>query len=385
MKSIIYLDNNATTPLDKRALDEMMPFLTEQYANASSSHSFGRKINEAIKNSRTQIADLICCDSNEITFTSGATESINIALKGVADSYRNKGCHIITLSTEHPAVLDTCKYLETIGYEVSYLPVQNDGIVDLNILNQSLRDDTILVCAMFVNNETGVIQPIKEISQIAHSKGALFITDGTQGVGKMTINVDELGIDLLCFSSHKFYGPKGVGGLYIRSNSSDKIKISPQVHGGKQEKGLRSGTLNVPSIIGFGAAAAIAKKEIESDERRIKEIRDYFENELLKIENTFLNGNSVKRLYNVSNICFKGVEAESIIEGLKNIMVSNGSACSSSIIEASHVLMAMGLKNDDAFSSIRFSLGRFTTKNEIETVLTDLKVLLTSLRNIAIS
>ncbi len=377
---IIYLDNNATTKIDPRVLDSMMPFLVDQYSNASSSHLLGRKVNESIKKARIQVADLLSCAPKEITFTSGATEAINIAIKGIAESYKNKGKHIITVNTEHPAVLDTCKYLETIGYDVTYLQGQTNGLVDLNLLEQNIRNDTILVSVMYVNNETGVIQPIKDIAEIAHSKGTLFMTDATQAVGKVKIDVTDLGIDLLCLSAHKFYGPKGIGALYINNNDPVKIKIAEQTHGGRQENGLRSGTLNVPGIIGLGTASEIASKELEFNKNQIKQIRDYFETELLKIEYASLNGDLINRLYNVTNICFKGIDADTIINGLKNIMVSNGSACSSSIIEASHVLLAMGLNNDEALSSIRFSLGKYNTKEEIETVLTDIKKLIAQLR-----
>lgn len=380
MSHIIYLDNNATTKIAPRVLEAMMPFLTEEYANAASIHPFGVKAYEAVKNARSQIADLISCETNEIIFTSGATEAINLAIKGIAESYKNKGKHIVTVATEHPSVLDTCRYLESIGYKVTYLPVQKNGLLDLEEVKQSIRSDTILVSVMLVNNEIGVIQPIKEIAKIAHSKDAFFMTDGTQAVGKTPVNVDLLGIDLMSFSGHKFYGPKGVGVLYARSKRPNKVKLNPLLHGGGHEKGLRSGTLNVPAIVGLGKAAEIASQEMDTDEKRIGELRDYLEKEFLKIKNTSLNGHPKQRLYNVSNICFKSVDADAMIIGLKNIAVSNGSACTSTSIKPSHVLKAIGLSNEDAFSTLRFSLGRFNTKTEIDTVIKEVKKNVESLR-----
>lgn len=365
MKKIIYLDNNATTKIDPRVLEEMMPFLTEEYANASSTHPFGVEVNEAVKKARTRIAQLIGSEVNEIVFTSGATEAINLAIKGVAEANKNKGKHIVTVLTEHPAVLDTCKYLESVGYEVTYLPVQSDGLLDLELVKKSVRDDTILVSVMVVNNELGVLQPIIEIAEIAHSRGAFFMTDGTQAVGKMAIDVNKMGIDLMSFSGHKFYGPKGIGGLFVRGRRPNKVKLPALLHGGGHEKGMRSGTLNVPGIVGLGKAAEIALREMKTDEKNIGELRNYLERELLKIENTLLNGSSKVRLYNVSNICFRGADADAMIIDLKGVCVSNGSACSSTSIEPSHVLKAIGLSDKDSFSSIRFSLGKFNTKEEI--------------------
>ncbi len=380
MSHIIYLDNNATTKINPRVLSAMMPFLTNEYANAASTHPFGVKAYEAVKNARSQVADLINCEMNEIIFTSGATEAINLAIKGVAENYKNKGKHLVTASTEHPAVLDTCRYLESIGYEVTYLPVQKDGLLDLEKVKQSIRNDTILVSVMFVNNEIGVIQPIKEIAEIAHLRGAFFMTDGTQSVGKIPVNVDLLGIDLMSFSGHKFYGPKGIGALYVRSKQPNKVKLNPILHGGGHERGLRSGTLNAPGIVGLGKAAEIVRQEMEADAKRIGDFRDYLEKELLKIEDTFLNGHPKQRLYNVSNICFKSVDADAMIIGLKNIAASNGSACTSTSIQPSHVLKAIGLSDEDAFSTLRFSLGRFNTKTEIETVIKRVKNAAKSLR-----
>lgn len=342
----------------------MLPFLKENFANPSSTHYFGTTINEAVKSSRTQVADLIGADEKEIIFTSGSTEAINIALKGVAQSYSHKGTHIITVSTEHKAVLDTCKYLETRGYEITYLSVQQNGLIDLNELKKSLRSDTVLVCTMFVNNETGIIQPIKEIASLAHEVGALFMTDATQAVGKIEIDVDALEIDLLCLSGHKMYAPKGIGALYVRKG----IKLSAYTHGGGHENGLRSGTLNVPSIVALGKACEIAEQEMQQDSVKVAKLRNELEKELLNISDTFVNGSTENRIFNVSNICFKGQDANVMIGRMKDIAVSNGSACTAAIVEPSHVLRAMGLSNDDAFASIRFSLGKFNTAEEIKTV-----------------
>lgn len=380
MPKIIYLDNNATTKLDPSVLEAMLPFLTESYANAASTHPFGVEAHGAVKNARAQAANLIGCETNEIIFTASATEAINLAIKGIAETYKDKGRHIVTVVTEHPAVLDTCQYLESKGFEVTYLPVQSDGLLDLDVVRTSVREDTILVSVMLVNNEIGVIQPIKEIAEITHSKGSFFMTDGTQAVGKIPINVSELGIDLMSFSGHKFYGPKGIGALYVRGKRPNKVKLNPLIHGGGHEKGLRSGTLNVPGIVGLGKAAEIAKQEMASDAKRIGGLRDYLETDLLKIENTSLNGHHTKRLYNVSNICFKGADANAMVIGLKNIAISNGSACTSTSVEASHVLKSLGLSDEEAFASLRFSLGRFNTREEISEVIKTTKEVIESLR-----
>jgi cysteine desulfurase len=349
----------------------MLPFLKDNFANSSSTHYFGQSINEEVKVAREQIADFINADSNELIFTSGATEAINIAIKGVAESYSNKGKHIITVSTEHKAVLDTCKDIERKGFEVSYLPVQKNGLIDLTELKQAIRPITILVSVMHVNNETGVIQPIKEIADLVHKNGALFMTDATQAIGKIEIDVDELGIDLLCFSGHKMYAPKGIGALYVRN----KVKLTPQNHGGGHEQGLRSGTLNVPGIIALAKACEIASQEMKQNQKTISDLRNELETELLKLPNTSLNGDSENRIYNTANICFKGQDANVLIGRMKNIAVSNGSACSSAVVEPSHVLNAMGLSDDDAFASIRFSMGKYNTLEDIETLVKKIKEL----------
>jgi cysteine desulfurase len=363
----IYFDYNATTPIDKRVLDAMLPFLTDNFANASSTHHFGLKANEAVKEARIKVADMIGAEQNEIVFTSGSTEAINLALKGVAENYSAKGKHIVTVATEHSAVLDTCKYLETKGYEITYLPVNSFGLIDLNELKNCLRADTILVCVMYVNNETGVIQPVKEIAQLTHDAGSLYLCDATQAAGKIPLDVDVVGIDFLCISGHKMYAPKGVGALYVRQ-SINRLKLPAQIHGGGQENGLRSGTLNVPSIVALGVAFEISKQEMKQDSEKVSTLRNELENELLKIEGTFVNGKTNNRIFNTTNICFRGNDANMMIGRMKNVAVSNGSACSSAVIEPSHVLTAMGLTDEDAFASIRFSLGKFNTREEILSV-----------------
>ena len=360
LQQTIYLDNNATTQLDQRVLDVMLPYFTTAYANASSSYLAGLTIHEAVENAAWQTANLIGATPEEIIFTSGATESINLAIKGFSNQNKK---HIVTVSTEHKAVLDTCQFMESIGFEVSYLPVDSDGILDLQLLNDSITDQTLMVIVMMVNNEIGVIQDIDRISAIVHSKKALFMCDATQAVGKMAVDVQKSGIDLLALSAHKFYGPKGVGALYLSAKA--KIKLTPQIHGGGQQRKLRSGTLNVPGIIGLGKACEIAKAEMKTDQERIQKLRDHLEKSLLQIEGSFVNGNTTNRIYNTSNICFPGVNSESLILALQNISVSNGSSCSAVTSEPSHVLKALGLSDENALSSIRFSLGKFTTQEEI--------------------
>lgn len=371
-KRIIYLDNNATTPVDPCVLEAMMPYFTTNFANANSTHKFGLEAHNAVKKARKQVADLIGAEPYEIIFTSGATEAINMAMKGVAVNYASKGKHIITVSTEHPAVLYTCKYLEQKGFEVAYLGVDPEGLINIDELKSTLRTDTILVSVMHVNNETGIIQPITEIAEITHSVGAFFMTDATQSAGKIPVSVDPMGIDLLCLSGHKMYAPKGVGALFF-SQRLNKVKLPALLHGGGHERGIRSGTLNVPGIVGLGAACEIASKEMVRNAKEIGAMRDYLESELLKIEGTSVNGSLKHRLYNTTNIRFDGVDSDALILGLSNpeddetpmIAVSNGSACSSASIEPSHVLLAMGMSEKKAFNCIRFSLGKFNYKTEI--------------------
>lgn len=374
LSNISYIDYNSTTPVDPRVFKAMLPFLKDNFANPSSTHHFGQKVNIAVEQARVIIAEFINSDPNELIFTSGATEAINLAIKGVAESYSSKGKHIITVSTEHKAVLDTCNDLERKGFEVTYLPVKTNGLIDLAQLEQLIRPDTILVSVMYVNNETGVIQPIEEITSITHEKNSLIMTDATQAVGKIDINVAELDIDLMCFSGHKFYAPKGIGGLFFK-NTTKKIAITPQIHGGGHESGLRSGTFNVPGIIALGKACEIAKEEMKMNQKNISHLRDYLETKLLQLRNTFLNGDKKRRIFNTSNICFKGHDASVLMGRMKNIAISNGSACSSAVFESSHVLKAMGLNDDDAFASLRFSLGKYNTIEDIHILLNKIKEL----------
>ncbi len=372
----IYLDNNATTRLDERVLNAMLPYFTDFYANPGSSHLAGLEIQEAVENAAWQTANLIGAKEKEIIFTSGATESINLAIKGLANENKK---HIVTVATEHKAVLETCQYMESIGFEVTYLPVASDGIVDVNLLNEAITTKTLIIIVMITNNETGVIQDIAKMAEIAHAKNALFLCDATQAIGKISIDVKKLGIDLLALSAHKFYGPKGVGALYISAEA--KIKLTPLLNGGNQQRKLRSGTLNVPGIIGLGKASEVAVLEIDNNKIRIKKLRDQLENGLLKIEGSFVNGNTQNRICNTTNICFPGVSSEKLILALQNISVSNGSSCSSVTSQPSHVLKALGLSDEDALSSIRFSLGRFTTVAEIEETIERVTILTKQLKD----
>lgn len=382
MEDFIYLDNNATTPVDERVLEAMLPFFSQIYGNAASNHKFGLEVKSAVKKAREQISGLIGCDRNEIIFTSGATEAINLGIKGVAESYMDKGRHIITVATEHYAVLDTCKYLEKNGFDVTYLPVLPDGLLDFQEIEKAFRPDTILACVMYVNNETGVIQPIEEIAALAHEHGALFMTDATQAVGKIPIDVRKMYIDLLAFSGHKFYGPKGIGALYVQRRGRQRVNLSPLIHGGGHEKGMRSGTLNVPGIVGLGKACEIAALEMADNETHIREMRDYLETELLKMEGIRINGNRENRLYNVSNILFEGVDADAIIMGMENVMVSTGSACTSDKVEPSHVLLAMGVSEGEAFSSLRLSFSMKNRKNELNILFRLFKEIVSNLRSV---
>lgn len=368
MKTAIYLDYNATTPVDKRVLETMLPYFSEKFGNASSkTHGFGWIAEDAVDTARKQVANLIGCSTQEIVFTSGATEAINLAIKGVWDNYQHKGKHIITVKTEHKAVLDTCKALEKKGAEITYLSVDRDGIIDLDELKNVLRKDTILVSVMYVNNETGVIQPISKIAELVHNNNSIFMCDGTQAVGKINCNVDEEGIDLLCLSAHKMYGPKGIGALYVR-RKNPRVTLAQQIDGGGHERGLRSGTLNVPGIVGLGKACELAKEEMWDDAVRISRLRTILEQKLCDLEDVFVNGSIKNRLFNVSNLTFKGVRAETLIKQFPTIAIAMGSACSSAIAEPSHVLKSMGLSDDEAYSSVRFSLGKYTSKEEIDEV-----------------
>ncbi len=366
-KRLIYLDNNATTPVDPRVVDAMLPYFYEKPGNAASrSHPFGWIAEEAVDYAREQVASLISADPKEIIFTSGATESDNLGIKGVFEMYASKGNHIITTRTEHKAVLDTCQKIEKSGGQVTYLEVGPDGLIDLEALKAAITDKTILVCIMWANNETGVIQPMKEIGAICAEKGVLFMSDATQAVGKIPVNPRETGVHIMAFTSHKMYGPKGVGALYV-SRKNPRVKVTAQMDGGGHERGMRSGTLNVPGIVGFGKAAEIARKEMAADAERLSALRDKLEKGLCQLEETYVNGNKGHRMPHVTNISFKHVEGEGLMMTFnQNIAVSSGSACTSASLEPSYVLVAMGLGDDLAHSSIRFSLGRFTTEEDVD-------------------
>ncbi|MEI7964037.1 MAG: IscS subfamily cysteine desulfurase [Chitinophagaceae bacterium] len=367
LKLPIYLDNNATTPMDPRVLETMTPYFLEHFGNAASrNHPFGWEAEEAIDYAREQVAKLIGADPKEIIFTSGATEADNLAIKGVFEMYASKGNHIITATTEHKAVLDTCKHIEKIGGEVTYLTVKPDGLIDLEALEAAIKPTTILIAIMYANNEIGTVMPIKEISAIARKHGVLVFTDGTQAVGKIPVDVNKDGIDLMAFTAHKMYGPKGVGALYVR-RKNPRVKVTAQMDGGGHERGMRSGTLNVPGIVGFGKACELCQLEMEADTKRISILRDKLETELLKLEEAYVNGSREHRLPHVANISFKHVEGEGLLMGFnKNIALSSGSACTSASLEPSYVLKALGLGDDLAHSSLRFGLGRFTTEEQID-------------------
>ena len=364
---LIYLDNNATTPTDPRVIETMLPYFYEIPGNAASrNHPYGWKAEEAVEYAREQIADLIDADPKEIIFTSGATESDNMAIKGVFEMYTSKGNHIITATTEHKAVLDACKRVEKMGGSVTYLKVNNDGLINLADLEAAINDKTVLVSIMWANNETGVIQPMKEIGDICRKHGVLFMSDATQAVGKIPVHPKEVGVHLMAFTSHKMYGPKGVGALFV-NRKNPRVKVTAQMDGGGHERGMRSGTLNVPGIVGFGKAAAIAKEEMAKDAERLSKLRDKLENAFKNsLEEIYINGNIDHRMPHVTNISFKHVEGEGLMMTFnQNIAVSSGSACTSASLEPSYVLVALGLGDDLAHSSIRFSLGRFTTEDDI--------------------
>jgi len=367
----IYLDNNSTTPCDPRVVDTMVPFFYQMPGNAASrSHPFGWQAEEAVDYAREQVANLISADSKEIIFTSGATEGDNLALKGVFEMYKRKGDHIITLTTEHKAVLDSCKKIEKMGGKVTYLEVERDGLVDLKKLEAAITDKTILISIMFANNETGVIQPMKEIGDICAKHGVLFMSDATQAVGKIPVNPKELGIHIMAFTAHKMYGPKGVGAVFV-NRKNPRVKLTAQLDGGGHERGMRSGTLNVPGIVGFGKACELAQKEMAQDAERLSKLRDKLEKGFMeRLEECYINGNVDHRMPHVTNISFKHVEGEGLMMTFnQNIAVSSGSACTSASLEPSYVLIALGLGDDLAHSSIRFSLGRFTTEEEIDATL----------------
>ena len=367
LKLPIYLDNNSTTPMDPRVLEAMTPYFLEDYGNAASrNHPFGWKAEEAVDYAREQVAKLIGADPKEIIFTSGATEGDNLGIKGVFEMYAQKGNHIITATTEHKAVLDTCKHLEKLGGEVTYLQVRPDGMIDLKELEAAIRPTTILISIMWANNEIGTVMPIREISAIAKKHGVLLFTDATQAVGKIPVDVNKDGIDVMAFTAHKMYGPKGVGALYVR-RKNPRVKVTAQMDGGGHERGMRSGTLNVPGIVGMGKACELCMQDMEADTKRISKMRDKLETSLMLLEEAYINGSTEHRLPHVTNISFKHVEGEGLLMGFnKNIALSSGSACTSASLEPSYVLKALGLGDDLAHSSLRFGLGRFTTDEQID-------------------
>lgn len=367
LKLPVYLDNHATTAVDPRVLEAMLPYFTEKFGNAASrSHEFGWKAEDAVENARGQIARLIHASAREIIFTSGATESNNLAIKGVAEAYRGKGNHIISQVTEHKAVLDTCKRLETSGCEVTYLPVNADGLIALDDLRAAITPKTILISIMYANNEIGVVQPIEAIGKIAKEKKVLFHVDAAQAVGRIPVDVQKDGIDLLSISAHKIYGPKGVGVLYVR-RKDPRVDVSAMIDGGGHERGLRSGTLNVPGIVGLGRACELCQKEMAEESERLRRLRDKLKDAIANgLEGTSINGSMDHRLPNNLNVSFAGVEGDALLMGINDVAVSSGSACTSATLEPSYVLRALGVPDELAHSSIRFGLGRFNTDEEIE-------------------
>ena len=370
MTRLVYMDNHATTPVDPRVLEAMLPYFTERFGNAASrNHSFGWAAEAAVDRAREQVAALINAKPKEIIFTSGATESDNLALKGVVEFYKEKGNHIITVATEHKAILDTCKTLERKGLAtVTYLPIDETGLIDPDDVRKAITDKTILISIMQANNEIGTVQPLAEIGKIAKEKGVLFHSDATQGVGKLPVDVEAMGIDLMSFSAHKIYGPKGIGGLYVRSRSP-RVRLAPQMDGGGHERGMRSGTLNVTGIVGLGKACEIAGEELEKESERILRMRERLRQQITgALDEVYLNGHPMQRLPGNLNLSFAFVEGESLLMGLKDIAVSSGSACTSATLEPSYVLRALGVGDDLAHTSIRFGLGRFNTDEEVDYV-----------------
>lgn len=380
----IYFDNHSTTQLDPRVLQAMLPYFTEMFGNsASRNHAYGWEAEEAVEKSRGQIASLIGANSKEIVFTSGATESNNLAIKGVAEMYAEKGNHIITAATEHKAVLDTCKHLEKKGYRITYLPVMGDGRIDVEMLQSAITDKTILISIMYANNEIGVLQPIAEIGKLAKERGVLFHTDAVQAVGKVPVNVISDNIDLMSITAHKMYGPKGVGALYVR-RKGPRVQLTAQLDGGGHERGMRSGTLNVPGIVGLGEACAIAKAEMAEESKRLSGMRDRLRAKFeAALDEVFINGSMEHRLPHNLNMSFAYVEGESLLMGINDIAVSSGSACTSATLEPSYVLKALGLGDDMAHTSIRFGLGRFNTDAEVDYVADKLISVVQKLRELS--
>lgn len=382
----IYLDHNATTPCDPRVVEAMLPFFTQQFGNAASRHHpFGWQAEEAVDRAREQVASLIGAGKTEIVFTSGATESGNLALKGVFETYVAKGNHIITCNIEHKAVLDVCKQLGKKGADVTYLPVNAEGLITVQQVEAALRPETILIAVMYANNELGTVMPVREIGALARQHNVLFFTDATQAVGKIPVHVDQDNIDLLAFSAHKLYGPKGVGALYVRRRNP-RVKLSAQQHGGGHERDLRSGTLNVPGIVGLGKACEICLHEMTQEAERLATLRDHLEKELLTISDSFVNGSRKHRLLHVTNLGFRGVDNEGLLMGInKEIAVSSGSACTSASLEPSYVLKALAAGDEVAKSSLRFSLGRFTTAEEVDYTIKKVKETVRTLRELSFS
>lgn len=377
----VYLDYNATTPCDPRVVEAMLPYFTGYFGNAASrSHRFGWQAEEAVDLARQQVADLTGAHPQEIVFTSGATEADNLAIKGVFELYAAKGNHIITTNIEHKAVLDTCSHLEKAGADITYLPVNEKGLISPEELEAAIRPTTILVAVMYANNETGTIQPIKEIGAIAKKHGVIFFSDAVQAAGKIPLNVINDDIDLLAFTAHKMYGPKGIGALYVR-RKNPRVRLAAQMDGGGHERGMRSGTLNVPGIVGFGKACELALAEMKIDAARLSVLRDRLEREILSLGEVFVNGDSHQRLPHVTNLAFKFTEGDALMMGFnKTLAVSSGSACTSASIEPSYVLKALGLDDEMAHASIRFSLGRFTTEAEIDFAIIRVKKAVEQLR-----
>lgn len=375
MKSV-YLDYNATTPVDKRVLERMLPYFSEKFGNASSkTHAYGWAAEEAVEQAREKVAALIGCEKGEIYFTSGSTEGINLALKGVYENYSEKGKHIISFQTEHMAVLDTLSFLKTKGADITLLPVYRDGTIDLQLLKNTIRKDTIIVAAMYANNETGVVFPVKEIGELCRKAGVFFFSDTTQAAGKIPFHVKEDNIDTCVISAHKIYGPKGVGAIYI-SRKHPRLSVAAQIHGGGHERGMRSGTLNVPGIVGLGEACALAAQELLTDSMGQSRLRTLLEQSLTHQGNVFINGNIKDRLCNTTNLMFKNLKSEEIIKSIRPVAVAAGSACTSAMQQPSHVLKAMGLNDDESYASVRFSLGRFTTEEEINYTIEKVKSIL---------
>ena len=365
----IYLDGNATTPLDQRVLDAMLPYFTQYFGNpASITHQYGWEAEAAVKKARETIAAAINASPEEIVFTSGATEANNLAIKGVAEAYFNKGRHIITVATEHNAVLDPCGYLESLGFEVTYLPVKNDGLIDLNLLEKAIRPETILVSAMAANNEIGALQPLAEIGEICRDRSIIFHTDAAQALAKVPLDVQKMKIDLMSLTAHKIYGPKGIGALYVRRRNP-RVKVAAQIHGGGHERGMRSGTLYTPQIVGFAKAVEVGMAEMESEGERLASLRDRLWEKLLPVGSIFLNGHPTQRLPGNLNVSVEGVDGQALILALQPMVaVSSGSACTSAKIEPSHVLAALGVPEKLAYASVRFGIGRFNTVEEIDKV-----------------